>query len=323
MPLVSVIIPCYNYAHFLPETLESIRQQTFSDWECLLIDDGSTDNTSEVAQIFVQQDYRFRYIQQANSGPSVARNKGIHESRGEFIQFLDADDLIQPHKLKLQIDVILQKPEIDILYGDIRFFLDKSPHIFLKSLTSENTPYPMPRLVNVSSFDTFKALYNYPLHPSALLIRKKFLLDKNVFFNETYRTSCVEDWHFFIWAAIRQSKFHYIDQEGGYGLVRSHSMSTNNTEDRTKSDKLIKFRAIMLDLLAEELISSKILLETEPRIIAQLLGYRYCKEFTEGSIKKAFYFFFKGYKYVPNKMKWIKDAFYYFRRRIMKGKINW
>src|SRR5690606_40203485 len=101
-PLVSIIVPCYNYGHYLLETLNSVKSQIFKDWECIIIDDGSTDPTAEVAREATRIDRRFRYYYQENKGLAAARNSGILRSRGEFIQFLDADDFISPNKLRSQ-----------------------------------------------------------------------------------------------------------------------------------------------------------------------------------------------------------------------------
>jgi len=93
-PGVSVIIPCYNHAHYLPDAVNSVLAQTFTDWEALIVDDGSTDNTREVAAQFT--DSRIRYIYQENRGLSGARNTGIRAAEGEYLAFLDADDLLTP-----------------------------------------------------------------------------------------------------------------------------------------------------------------------------------------------------------------------------------
>ena len=116
--LVSIIVPCFNYAHFLPETLKSVSAQSFQNWECIIVDDGSADNTSEVATKFRLYDSRFRLISQSNCGLPAARNTGIQASVGEYIQLLDADDLITPEKLELQVAYLEKNRTVDIVYGD-------------------------------------------------------------------------------------------------------------------------------------------------------------------------------------------------------------
>lgn len=99
-PFFSIIIPTYNRAHMLSKALESVHVQTFTDWECIVVDDGSTDNTRELLQQWIEKDNRFRYIYQENAERSAARNNGINNAKGEYICFLDSDDYYL--KIKLQ-----------------------------------------------------------------------------------------------------------------------------------------------------------------------------------------------------------------------------
>ena len=93
-PVISIIVPCYNQAEFLSATLDSVLEQTATNWECIIVNDGSTDNTEVIAKDYVAKDDRFIYILQQNNGSSSARNTGIKQAKGEYILPLDADDLI-------------------------------------------------------------------------------------------------------------------------------------------------------------------------------------------------------------------------------------
>ena len=106
MDLVSIIIPCYNQGLFLEETLQSVFNQIYTDWECLIVNDGSDDNTEEIALNWTDKDSRFRYFLKKNEGVSSARNFGLHKAKGDFIQFLDSDDLIAEDKISLSIEPI-------------------------------------------------------------------------------------------------------------------------------------------------------------------------------------------------------------------------
>lgn len=118
-PLVSIIIPTYNAAHFLPEAVDSIRQQSFlPPLEIIIVDDGSTDNT---AALVPQLGADVRYFYQENRGPAAARNRGIAAARGEIIGFLDADDLYTPDKFQIQVTRLLDDPSIDIVQGRIKY----------------------------------------------------------------------------------------------------------------------------------------------------------------------------------------------------------
>ncbi len=110
-PAISVVVPSYNRAHCILKTLDSIFAQTFTDYEVVIIDDGSTDNTSAVLEPVKD---RIRYIQQKNGGLANARNRGIQEARGEWIAFLDSDDLWLPEKLAVQMEAVKRSPELAV-----------------------------------------------------------------------------------------------------------------------------------------------------------------------------------------------------------------
>ena len=101
MPKISVIVPCYNQAQYLDECLQSVENQTFADWECIIINDSSPDNTEEVAQRWTKKDSRFRYIKKENGGLSSARNFGIENAFSEWVLPLDADDKISENYMQL------------------------------------------------------------------------------------------------------------------------------------------------------------------------------------------------------------------------------
>lgn len=125
-PLVSIIVPCYNQGQYLGEALESVSNQTFSNWECLIIDDGSVDNTAAVAKTFAARDPRFIYLFKENGGVSSTRNFGIEAAKGSFIQFLDSDDLLEKTKLELSL-LQLELPEnkeVKIVISNFRMIVD-------------------------------------------------------------------------------------------------------------------------------------------------------------------------------------------------------
>ncbi len=97
--MISIIIPSYNRAHFLPRALKSIINQSFTAWEAIVVDDGSTDKTEEVVHEFIKQDDRIKYIKKHNSGATHSRNVGVENSKGEHITFLDSDDEAKPEWL--------------------------------------------------------------------------------------------------------------------------------------------------------------------------------------------------------------------------------
>jgi glycosyltransferase involved in cell wall biosynthesis len=122
--LVSVIVPCYNYAHFLGEALDSVLAQTYSNWECIIINDGSPDNTEEVALDYCAKDSRFRYFYKENGGHSSARNYGIEQSNGNYIMPLDADDILDPKYLKEAVSKIESDKNIKLVTAHVQHFGD-------------------------------------------------------------------------------------------------------------------------------------------------------------------------------------------------------
>ena len=101
MPLISVIVPCYNQAQYLDECLQSVLDQTYRNWECIIVNDGSPDHTEEIAKKWTEKDTRFKYLYKENGGLSSARNAGIEMAKGEWILPLDADDKIGNQYLEL------------------------------------------------------------------------------------------------------------------------------------------------------------------------------------------------------------------------------
>lgn len=167
-PKVSVIIPTYNCASMIAECLDSVLNQTFKDFEVIVIDDGSTDDTERVIAPYKN---RITYIRQVNQGAAAARNRGIKEARGDYIAFLDSDDLWFPDKLEKQILFLAQHPEYDMICGNGVFFgggeKDGKPVITRK------------RVATIKKEGlTLKNIYLKGLiYPSTMLVKKSVLDD--------------------------------------------------------------------------------------------------------------------------------------------------
>lgn len=124
MPLVSIITPAYNSAKTLAETIESVRAQSFADWEMIIVDDCSSDGTTALASHYAQMDDRIRIIRRAeNGGAAAARNQGLNAATGRYIAFLDADDLWLPQKLELQL-TFMEEHKATISCTAYRRFVD-------------------------------------------------------------------------------------------------------------------------------------------------------------------------------------------------------
>lgn len=119
---VSIIVPVYNAEKYLAETIDSIKNQTFASWDCILLNDGSSDKSESVALKNIKNDSRFRYIYQENTGVCVARNNAIKLSQGEYVLCLDADDLISENFLDETIKVLESDPTIKIASSKVNYF---------------------------------------------------------------------------------------------------------------------------------------------------------------------------------------------------------
>ncbi|WP_159017968.1 glycosyltransferase family 2 protein [Algibacter sp. L3A6] len=129
---VSIIVPCYNHAHYLKDALGSVLCQTFTNWECIIVNDGSPDNTKIIASQWCAKDDRFVYLEKQNGGLSSARNAGIQIAKGEFILPLDADDLIHQDYLENLVPVLNQNKKLAIVSCYSNFFINNIDNVTYK-----------------------------------------------------------------------------------------------------------------------------------------------------------------------------------------------
>jgi len=122
MALVSIIVPCYNQGKYLSEALDSVLAQDYKNWECFIVNDGSIDNTQEIASIYCDKDSRFQYIFKENAGLSAARNTGINASKGKYILPLDADDKIGNKYCSMAVAKLEANDQIKIVYCRCQYF---------------------------------------------------------------------------------------------------------------------------------------------------------------------------------------------------------
>ena len=137
--LISVIVTCYNQENSIATTIASVTGQTFANVQCIVVDDGSTDGSAKVVRELAAKDDRIQLIGKENSGVAAARNFGFCEAQGEFIQFLDGDDTLEPEKLQLQIEHFAADDSIDVSFTNHRFFdASKQTYSTLRFETSMN-----------------------------------------------------------------------------------------------------------------------------------------------------------------------------------------
>ncbi|WP_210519764.1 glycosyltransferase family 2 protein [Hymenobacter terricola] len=228
MSLVSIIIPCYNYGWLLAETLDSVLAQTYAEWECFVVDDGSVDNTRAVAEFYQSRDARFRYLYQANAGMSAARNMALCLAQGEFIQFLDADDLLAPHKLAVQVAYLRKHPAVDVVYGDVRYFRHDAPAVLSRSFDMQDVPQL--HHLEGSGLPVIESFVRQnEIVTNAPLLRAR-LIELAGPFTEGLRS--MEDWEFWLRCAMQGARFKYEANPDTWALVRIHPTSTSQNRSR-------------------------------------------------------------------------------------------
>jgi glycosyltransferase involved in cell wall biosynthesis len=208
--LVSIIVPCYNQAQYLDEALQSVLKQTYTNWECIIVNDGSPDNTKEVANKWVEKDPRFKYAFQENGGLSSARNLGILQALGEFILPLDADDRIESHYVALAIEAFEQDDSLKVVYCKAEKFGDEMGNWDLPTFS----------------------LYN--LARQNMIFCSAFFKKKDWELVDGYDVKMVygwEDWEFWIRILKHGGSVKCLDLVGFYYRIKSISMLKEVKED--------------------------------------------------------------------------------------------
>ena len=214
---VSIIIPTYNMRHWIGETLDSILAQPGDNYEVIVIDDGSTDNTRGLIETRYAD--RVRYHYQPNRGRGAARNKGVELAQGEFIQFFDADDIMEPDALTLRLAFLQEHPEYAAAYGPVLTFLTNSPEAPWKGEQHRYHP----------SGDILKGAIHRPfLLPIMTLIRREWVTRVGGM-NETLKSN--EDWHFWLKVTAQGGPFAYVE---GPPVARHRARSDHNPSTATR-----------------------------------------------------------------------------------------
>lgn len=209
LPLISVIVPCYNQGQYLDECLQSVLDQTYKNWECIIVNDGSPDNTEDVAKKWTEKDARFKYLYKENGGLSSARNAGINMALGKWILPLDSDDRIETSYLEQAVPLF--KKNCTIITGKVEFFGERSgkwqlPLFSYKNLLLEN-------IIVCTSFFQKDDWFNVGGY------------DENMKMG-------FEDWEF--WIRIlngKQEKLYTIDKVCFYYRIKKKSMIIETTKN--------------------------------------------------------------------------------------------
>lgn len=190
-PKISIIVPCYNQAQYLDEALQSVLNQTYTHWECIIVNDGSPDNTDDVAKKWVEKDKRFKYYFKENGGLSSARNYGINRANGEYILPLDADNQLINDFIQDAIAVFDKNQDIGVVHGNAEFFGLKNG------------------LWKIDQYDPKKILAGNYIDACAIF-RKKFWLDVGGYDEKMLKGH--EDWEFWVAMGVLNVKFHHLNK---------------------------------------------------------------------------------------------------------------
>ncbi|MDH4283235.1 MAG: glycosyltransferase family 2 protein, partial [Myxococcales bacterium] len=220
--MVSVIVPCFNYGHYLGEALESVQRQSLTAWECIVIDDGSTDGTGEVAGSFASKDPRFSCVRQMNRGPSAARNAGLAKAAAPYVQLLDADDLLEPRKLEAHVGFLAEHADYDMVYSPMRFFTDTgSGRTFSRARNRSQRDW---MILWPDTTDKFLlALVEGNTFPISAPVFRRLTLDEVGHFDESLLSH--EDWEFWLRWAFAGKRFVGLDAPATRTLIREHGQS--------------------------------------------------------------------------------------------------
>ena len=237
--LVSIIVPCYNQVQYLDEALQSVYDQTYQNWECIIVNDGSPDHTEEVVKKWIEKDNRFKYFYQENGGLSSARNIGLENAKGDYIQFLDADDFLDAKKIELSLEIDTKCDEDTIVISNFRMFTDDV--VFLTKPFCELK----------QEYFTFQELlfgwenkFSIPIHCGFF---SKSLLEGFKFPEEL---KAKEDW--IMWLEIFQKKYncHFLDRPLVFYRKHFNSM--------TKDEKLMNESHLKAILVLKEIVPQEV-----------------------------------------------------------------
>ena len=226
MSLVSIIIPTYNRAHLIGETLDSILAQTFQNWECIVVDDGSIDNTEKLIDKYIQKDNRFKFLKRPDNlkkGPNSCRNYGFENSKGAYINFFDSDDLYKPHALESWLQKF--SDTADAVVSQIEFIK-----------TVGTTPIKENQIVSDNLVgDHFLGKISF--YVCGPLWRRKFLEEQKFLFNDNLRNG--DDWDFNMRMLYKQPSLIFMDK----ALVqnRVHDSSLSKERNNLNKEELISY----------------------------------------------------------------------------------
>jgi glycosyltransferase involved in cell wall biosynthesis len=268
--LVSVIIPTYNSAEYLEQSLQSVFSQTYSFVQVIVVDDGSTDDTRQVLAPYIREG-KIQYCFQQNRGPAAARNLGIQQARGEFIGFLDADDLWLPEKLESQVVVLRKNPDIGMVYSDSEWFGEEWDRQCAASRKLRENDRR--KAEYFCRGDIYKTLLAHNFIPTmAVLVRHSVLKKTGPFLEQINgrRFSYGED--FELWLRVaRACKVEFSLQKSVKRRVHPGQLTSNKRYGYSQLCALYGYLWSQRDCTGKGLIARKYLENSLKRIVAGIL----------------------------------------------------
>lgn len=230
--MISIITASYNYEQYIGETIQSVLNQTYTDWELIIVDDCSTDNSIEVIKSF--KDERIKLFRnKKNLGLKGTVKRGVEEAKGDWVVFLESDDMITPDYLEKKVQIVEQYPDVSLIFNDCEFFGDE------KRVETFNTALARTRTILREKIYPCEMFYNF-YHSnkiftfSAVMVKREELLKVNY----EPKLDCLLDWHLWIQLAY-SNKFYYIPQK--LTLWRLHENSyISKSSYKTPFDLQIK-----------------------------------------------------------------------------------
>jgi glycosyltransferase involved in cell wall biosynthesis len=216
MPAVSVIMPAYNVAPYLPAAIESVLAQTFGDLELIVVDDGATDESPRIAEEYARRDGRIRVRHRPNGGISAARNTAFREAQGAVFALLDGDDLWEPEYLASQLAMLERRPDVDIVTGNARFLGGPGDGHPARPFPDTR---PDPDLATILADETAVFI---------LSVLRRRVYDAIGGFDEAFRTN--EDYDFWLRAALAGFRFARNDRPLGRYRRRDDSLSADDVK---------------------------------------------------------------------------------------------
>ena len=222
-PLISIIITTYNSENFIDSLTGSVLHQTYTNWECLFVDDGSEDRTLKLLEQVCQQNPKCFLFKKKHQGlPSKTRNFGIRKAKGEYVAFLDHDDIWDPNKLKMQVMLMTQHPEIPLIFTNHTNFYSSQKPRFYKEYSEYTNISSLTKKSQIRDFKKQLAKNNFiPL--SSVMVNKQSLCDSNLF-NEEEDLKIGED--YLLWLKLSSSgNFAKIKMDLNFNRQHGHNIT--------------------------------------------------------------------------------------------------